>query len=114
MEPLIVLSLRGKLEVLRLLFPIDVLLRYLKLVPVLGVAPVDPAGILEALASLLQDCLQANLNVVHNGILPVEVFIYPRLWLRDLLLTTLGTFPDYHLLKILNDLNYALWEQSAN
>ena len=110
MEPLIVLPLRGKLEVLRLLLAIDVLLRDLKLVPVLGVAPVDPAGVLEALASLLQDRLQANLNVVHNGILPVEVFIYPRLWLRDLLLTTLGTFPDYHLLEILNDLDYALWE----
>ena len=114
MEPLIVLPLRGKLEIFRLLLPIDVLLRDLKLVPVLGMAPIDPAGILEALASLLQDRLQAYLNVVHNGILPVEIFIYPCLWLRDLLLTTLGTFPDYHLLEILNDLDYALWEQSAN
>ena len=110
MEPLIVLPLRGKLEVFRLLLPIDVLLRYLKLVPVLGVAPVDPAGILEALASFLEDSLQAYLNVVHNGILPVEVFIYPHLWLGDLLLATLGTFPDYHLLKILNDLDYPLRE----
>lgn len=73
-------------------------------------APVDAAGILEALASLLQDRLQAYLNVVHYGILPVEVFIYPRLWLGDLLLTTLGTFPDYHLFKVLNDLDNALRE----
>jgi hypothetical protein len=79
--------MRGKLEVLRLLNPIDVLLRDLKLVPVLGMAPVDPAGILYALVSLLQDRHLAYINFVHNGILPVEVFIDPFLWLRNLLLT---------------------------
>jgi hypothetical protein len=73
-------------------------------------APVDATGILEALASLLQDRLQAYLNVIHNAILPVEVFIYTRLWLGDLLLATLGTFPDNHLFKVLNDLDNALGE----
>ena len=104
MEPLIVLALGGELEVLGLLLPLDILLGDLELVPILGVTPVDPPGVLEPLPRLDEYRLELGLDLVDEGVLAVEDLIQARLRLRDLLLAPLGTFPHDHLFEVLDDI----------
>ena len=112
-KSLIVLTLRGELVVFRLLLAINVLLRDLELVPILGMTPVDPPGVLEPLPGPHKDSLELGLDLVNDSVLSVEDLIQARLRLRDLLLTPLSTFPHDHLLEVLDDLLDAVGEEAA-